>query len=358
MYIFGTDHKHVTGGIAKSIKSLTYGLSELGVDHRVIATHKDGSKIIKLILFLKAIIELLLAPRSEPIFFNIGGERSFQRKCYLIRIARLKGHKVAIQLHSPTIITSLENPNFVEKFEKTCATVDRVIVLTNWWKDQISEYTERYKIDVLPNSIVLTAPPLDTCQVVDKLNQKNILFMSRLVPGKGADLAILAFSMLKSSNINLLIAGDGPEKEKLLILVKKLNIENNVTFLNWVSEEEKEKIFKKTSVFLLPSKRDSFGMGYIEAMSYSTPCFGLKFQSIVDVFSDGRDGVLVDSDGVENEVAKSIADELDLLFNDVEKYKTFSRNSYKKVVDCYTTEIVSKKFYSLSQYIISNDKNN
>ena len=51
-------------------------------------------------------------------------------------------------------------------------------------------------------------------------------------------------------------------------------------------------IFKSSAVFLLPSIRDSFGMGYIEAMSFGVPCIGYNIEAIPEVAS----GVLVEHD--------------------------------------------------------------
>ena len=58
-------------------------------------------------------------------------------------------------------------------------------------------------------------------------------------------------------------------------------------------------MLSQTDVFFLPSKLDSFGMGYLEAMSSGIPVVGLNFQAVPYVVGHDIAGVLCDDDDPE-----------------------------------------------------------
>lgn len=94
---------------------------------------------------------------------------------------------------------------------------------------------------------------------------------------KSFDVAIRVLKKLQESSeeqkLNkkfiLKIAGSGPEEEFLRSLVKELNLEESVEFLNWV--QDKKLFFDSIDIFLLTSKRETFGLVLLEAMKFCKP---------------------------------------------------------------------------------------
>ncbi len=70
--------------------------------------------------------------------------------------------------------------------------------------------------------------------VYDLLNQEYYLLSGRLIPEKGFEYAIRAFSLFRSRGIKLFIIGDGPELFRLKNLVNSLDLSDSVLFLGFV----------------------------------------------------------------------------------------------------------------------------
>ncbi len=103
----------------------------------------------------------------------------------------------------------------------------------------------------------------------------TLISAGRLVPLKGFDLTILAFSkFLKNlddiSNIFLKIVGSGPELALYKQLCKQENIEQNVTFIEWIDRKDLLEMYKDASLFLFPS-HEGAGMVVAEALSFGLP---------------------------------------------------------------------------------------
>src|SRR5690606_13158578 len=77
-----------------------------------------------------------------------------------------------------------------------------------------------------------------------------VLFVGRLVTYKGLPYLIKA---MKQVDATLLIAGEGSEQSKLERLTQKLKLENKIKFLGYVSNEEKEILYRACDLFVLPS---------------------------------------------------------------------------------------------------------
>lgn len=125
----------------------------------------------------------------------------------------------------------------------------------------------------------------------------SLLFMSRLEPGKGCELAIRAFALLRRGGIDgrLVIAGDGSRRQMLEALVDELSVPN-VEFVGYLGGEDKASAFLSADVFLFPSV---YGEGMpnavLEAMGYGLPVVTRPVGGLRDFFEDGKMGYISES---------------------------------------------------------------
>ena len=115
---------------------------------------------------------------------------------------------------------------------------------------------------------------------IDKIksNKKfNVLSIGRFVPLKGFDLAIQSFGEFyhgqnkeTQKQLQLTLIGKGPQKNILKKLVKDLDLENAVQFIDWMQRSELNNYFQSSSVFLFPS-HEGAGMVVPEALSFNLP---------------------------------------------------------------------------------------
>lgn len=110
-------------------------------------------------------------------------------------------------------------------------------------------------------------PPVSIPKVLPKLHKSNyFLIISRIDPAKGIEIAVNACKYLR---VPLKIAGEARDANYLSSLKKLAG--NNIEFLGFVSEKEKEILYKRAIAFLFCSKNEDFGIAPVEAMAHGVP---------------------------------------------------------------------------------------
>lgn len=179
--------------------------------------------------------------------------------------------------------------------------------------------------------------------------KKDIITVGRLEPQKNHKLLIEAFSQIADEfpNENLIIYGDGSQKQNLKELTKKLGIEERVVFMGTCIDIQ-EKI-KNAKLFVLSSNYEGLPNVVMEAMtlgipviSTDCPCGGPRM-----LIENDKNGVLVSVDNVD-EMSDAIRSVLgNLTFADSLSYnakitsKKFEPNKVFKVWKNYVDEIIS-----------------
>ena len=131
------------------------------------------------------------------------------------------------------------------------------ICLTNEDKDK---WDELNNIIVMPNPLAFNTDRLSDC------SSKKVIAVGRYVPQKGFDLLIKAWSIVskKHPDWELQVYGDG-NKEPYINLVKEYQIEKSC-ILNDPDSNIKER-YTESSIFVLSSRFEGFGMVIVEAMT-------------------------------------------------------------------------------------------
>lgn len=105
-------------------------------------------------------------------------------------------------------------------------------------------------------------------------NDKIIKFVTvaTLKPIKNIETTIRAFGMVsRNMNLSYTIIGDGPEKESLVSLAQKLNLQGVVIFLPSIPNERLASELVKHDVYIQPSFKETFGISYFEALACGLP---------------------------------------------------------------------------------------
>ena len=140
-----------------------------------------------------------------------------------------------------------------------------------------------------------------------KLTNKNIITIGRLSHEKGQKDLIDVFKIVNKElpETKLFMVGDGPLKKELENYTKELKLTDKIIFTGFLGDKGKEKYILDSSIFILPSYTESFGLVLIEAMSYGLPC--IAFDS-----SDGAKELLKNNVGilVKNRNKEKMAEEI------------------------------------------------
>ena len=113
-----------------------------------------------------------------------------------------------------------------------------------------------------------------------------ILCCARLVEGKGLDILVSALPAI--SGARLVIAGQGPDGDRLLALSKILGVEKRIHFLGNVARAEVFDLCAAADVFAFPSPSETFGLAVVEAAMQGVPVVCRDLDVMREVLGDGQ----------------------------------------------------------------------
>lgn len=205
--------------------------------------------------------------------------------CALVR--KFRSSPLVITMHG---LISATTPGWLSNMYQrslglwTLNAADRIICYTEEEKvEMIKIGVDREKICVIHNGT-----DTDLFKPSDKPRSFNrILFIGRLVPGKGANYLVDAFALALKSRLDLTLTmiGNGPLLATIKEKVSRLGIEDRVTIKERVLNEEMPTIYQNSDLFILPSLSEGVPRSILEAMSCGLPviCTDLpQLKSLVD----------------------------------------------------------------------------
>jgi len=245
-----------------------------------------------------------------------------------------------VSLHGLDIKRALKNKNFLSRLilkNTSLVTVNSVFTLNEFKKSGVNAETAI----IYPCAHILSGNCLmptddqknDLKQRLNLQDKKIILTVSRLTERKGHDLVIKALPEILKTNPNVvyLIVGQG-DKERLQKMVAENNLENQVLFLNEVSDEDLPVYYSIADIFVLPTRIineddvEGFGIVYLEANSFVLPVIAGNTGGATEAVIDGLNGLICDPLSQQD-----IAHKITLLLNDKELASTLGRQGRERV---------------------------
>lgn len=235
----------------------------------------------------------------------------------------------------------------IKKFLKA----DYIISVSSHFSKEAFKYGKDENTSlVVPNMIDV---PQDFIEPQPKKlhNPIRIGSLGRLCGHKQYQTAVEALSILNSRNIvaELVLAGEGEQRDFIEQKIKELKLEKQVKFLGWVSD--KKTFFEGIDIFILPSTDETFGIVLLEAMLYKTPIITGDSFGPKDIFEDNKDALIIPTSDV-TKVPLAIADAVEELKNNWDFALNLSENAYKKFHQKYSTQIVGKRIMEIINKII------
>lgn len=140
----------------------------------------------------------------------------------------------------------------------------------------VSDSGAEYAADMTSQPITIIPNGIDMTKYRNlspgKKDRPMILYVGRLERRKGTRYLLQAFQLLAQDNpgVELVIAGDGPDRDRLEMMADDLKL-HNVSFLGFVSEDLKKELLVKADLFCSPALfGESFGIVLLEAMATGT----------------------------------------------------------------------------------------
>lgn len=340
--ILATSHT-TRGGITSVINSHKKGKQWNEYQCKWIETHSDKNLFYKIIYFIRGIFEYLFyLPFFDIIHIHTSEPASALRKCIFMLLAKSFNKKTIVHFHAFSPESTI-NSKYHVLYKYLFLNADRIIVLSQYWKDQVD------KVFHLNDKLVVLFNACDVNTNNEIYNKKNqILFAGILNERKGYKDLIQAFARISSKmkNWTLVFAGSG-EIEKAKELARTLKIEKQIRFLGWCSGDNKDKIFKESKIFCLPSYAEGFPMAILDAWAYSLPVIATPVGGLQDIVKD-NDNILLfkpgDIEGLSTQILR--------LSNDNNFYNNIKNSSIKLAETVFNRDVINKQLKEIYDSLV------
>jgi len=180
----------------------------------------------------------------------------------------------------------------------------RVICCTQYMLHELVDYlqTPEDKIDVIPNGVdPRPFQALDSVEINSLRaryaypEEKLVFFVGRLVAEKGAEVLLRAAPTVlqRMPNVRFVIAGRGPESSYLERVIDELELREHVTLAGFISDDDRNKLFKATDCAVFPSLYEPFGIVALEAMAAQVPVVVSEVGGLREVVQHAETGITI-----------------------------------------------------------------
>ncbi len=336
--------RSVHGGISAVVNNYY----DAGLDQKIglcyIGTMVEGSKLRKLIKAVEAFaLFCVKVPGYQVVHVNMASDSSYYRKSFFIRTAKLFGKKIVIHQHGG----DFESFYYKEQDDRGRKRIDRVLsmgdaflVLAPVWKEFFGHIVSKNKITVLPDAIGIPE------SVSKEYGQHKILFLGRLCKEKGiGELLQIVPEIKKKYPETMLYLGGIWEDESLREEAWKYK--EYVSWLGWITGEEKRKYLEMCDVFVLPSYFEGQSVSLLEAMAFSCAVVASETGGIPQMIVRDYTGILVkpkDSDSLKNGLERALAD--------AELCRRLGRQARRKVSEEFSIEKNMEKLLQIYREVL------
>lgn len=232
----------------------------------------------------------------------------------------------------------------------------RVIVCSNFMKQEVKNLFQ------LPDDKVL--------EIANGVNEENyradyskafrqnyaspdeqiILYVGRIVREKGIQVLIQSIPEILQRNpaSKFVIAGKGPYLDSLKAQADYLGISNRVYFTGFISDEERNKLYRCADLAVFPSLYEPFGIVALEAMATMTPVIVSAVGGLVEFVEDGENGLTVPPND-----PPRLAQAILQLLNKQNTARRLANNGYRLVKEKYSWKQIARKTVKVYQEVLA-----
>lgn len=269
---------------------------------------------------------------------------SFPAGYVAARLGKEYGIPVVVQEHFSGLMDRKIDKQLCRIVRKTVLKSDEFICVSEGLKEAIIKHTRcRHHISVVSNMI---NPCFKYTKPVEHVGFR-FFALGSLIHRKGFDLLIRAFAQefVDEEHVYLDIAGSGIEINKLKLLIKEYGIQDKIKLLGQLSREKTNSAYINCDCFVLPSRAETYGLVYREALAVGRPIISTKHGGFTEADWHDDYGYLIDIDSID-QLRRSLR----------KVFKEYSRFDLKKISslcldDCSETVIIQKISQKLESVI-------
>jgi glycosyltransferase involved in cell wall biosynthesis len=259
-------------------------------------------------------------------------------------------------INKPLIVTGLGAEFYLPNNIAICSLLkyvfnaaDKNVVVSNFLKLKNAEYgLKKDDILVIPNTV-----RTDVFYPQDKMRENNNIVIGlakRLVPEKNIKDLLYAVTRLSDnlkSKIIVQIAGDGPEKENLIDLSRKLNIKDKVVFLGDKPHSQMPDILRSWDIYVDPSTQEGIATSNLEAMSSGLAIIAARGFGNEDAIEEEQNGLFFKPRDIED-----LSKKLTQLIKNNQVRNRYAQEARRTIEDKFSSKIVGRKYKNLYDELI------
>ena len=194
----------------------------------------------------------------------------------IIKIATEHNHHNNDEKYIKKVVNSVKNFNYFIAVSKG---------MYKFYKDRLGST----KCIYIPN-VIDYIPDVDS-----KKDTNTIISVGRLSPEKGFIDLISVLNIVKQQipDIVLHLIGDGEQKEEIIEKINSLGLDKHVIVHGFFNNVEIEECMLDSSVYVMTSLTESFGLVLLEAFSYSLPCVAFDSAAGARELINKNNGILI-----------------------------------------------------------------
>lgn len=225
---------------------------------------------------------------------------------------------------------------FKYNLKKTLKNTDMILYNSEQTKSTTEEFFPEAKSIANVNAYIISNP---VKKQWDNKDDDYFLYVGNMEKRKGVDLLIKGYLQYKNrgGKKKLILGGKMQEEEINQIVRSAMMLDEDITYLDYVTHDKKHELYASMSAFVFPSKAEGFGMPIIEVMRFKKPIIASNLP-IFDEITDGN----INTFNIrcnEYEQINNLADEL-LSYN-----TEVDTEAYANVVKRYAPERLGKVVY-------------
>ena len=305
---------------------------------RFIPTWKLGNKLVKSWYALQALVRtwflLKFDKRIRIVHIHGAAYASFDRCKLFIRLAKRCGKKVLLHEHAANFVEYYQNAEDKQSIIDTLKACDRLIVLSQSWKEYYASIgMDKERIHILNN---IVSPPVLYPEEHVNDGKLHLMYMGEISKRKGG------FDLLKAVTDNkdyfkdkLVLRMGGNEVDgDIKAYIREHGLESFVSFEGWISGQKKVECLNWEDVYILPSYNEGLPIAILEAMAYSHPVISTPVGGIPEVIKSGENGILVKPGDT-----KAIASAIKHYIENRNDITTHGHNAFKVVQDFFPEKV-------------------
>lgn len=279
------------GPVPKLTAHLVSALQSLGCDvvtypwgqHRV-----NESLLTKLVQRFQDAVSVRRALRGEKfdvaVVKTAHDWQTLMRDVVVALVIRRRCRPIILELHGsrPTLVAEARRPAFKAMTALLLRLVDAVMVLSTEEQRQWQAFRPALPVFTMKNPYVRAAGAAARTPCIGG-PEHRILFVGRLIQEKGIFDLLEAFAAVRQRlRCKLVIAGEGPEAERLKSRVSTLGLQDDVAFVGHVSAETLRTLYSEATFFAFPSWDEGFPTVLAEAMDLGLPIVTTSIRGAAD----------------------------------------------------------------------------